>query len=576
MKSRTSSFKTIFFKDITRFAPVWVLYLIGGLLIMGSVMVNNLSDSQYHARGLAESIGGLSILNLLYAPVCAQMLFGDLFHSRLCNALHALPLRRRDWFFSHCLVGLYFSLIPNTLIAASALPFLGSNWPVALCWLVGMTLHYLFFFGVAVFSTMCAGNRLGMAAVYAVINGGAYLAYTFASTVYEPLLYGVNISDGPFLLLCPVAYMSTHGTELVHMKKVLLDTGYDSIYAYIFEGLGEGWEYLIAVAVIGLVLCLVALLMYRKRHLERAGDLIAVQPLRPVFAVIFTLCTAMVAAAFGDLLVDGYFLFMAIGFVVGWFVVQMLLARTVRVFKWKVILGGVLLAVVLVGSMVLTWLDPLKITLWVPQEENVSSVTLSDDSEYNYFDAHNVVINDPQQIRQVLQIHEQCLEQRYDEENGHYGFGWFTVHYQLKNGTTGTRSYRVWVGSKAGEMIRMLMSQPQMVLGYEDLDACRQGVNSISIDGADTALTGEAAQALVECIYQDCLEGNMGQNWSYHRNGYDTALLFWLRLYPEKGNGFEVMVFSDAANTVSWLKENFELWADENEHEWSDFVDFAK
>ena len=68
----------------------------------------------------------------------------------------------------------------------------------------------------------------------------------------------------------------------------------------------------------------------------------------------------------------------------------------------------------------------------------------------------------------------------------------------------------------------------------------------------------------------------MGQNWSYHRNGYDTALLFWLRLYPEKGNGFEVMVFSDAANTVSWLKENFELWADENEHEWSDFVDFAK
>ena len=74
MKSKTSSFKTIFFKDITRFAPVWVLYLIGGLLIMGSVMLNNLSDSQYHARGLAESIGGLSILNLLYAPVYYDIL----------------------------------------------------------------------------------------------------------------------------------------------------------------------------------------------------------------------------------------------------------------------------------------------------------------------------------------------------------------------------------------------------------------------------------------------------------------------------------------------------------------------
>lgn len=576
MKSRTSSFKTAFFKDITRFAPVWVLYLIGGLLIMGSVMLNNFDDTQYHARSLAESIGGMAILNLFYAPVCAQVLFGDLFNSRLCNGLHAMPLRRGEWFLSHCLVGLYFSLIPNALIVASILPYLSFNWPIAVWWLAGMTLHYVFFFGVAVFSAMCSGNRLGMLAVYSIINGIAYLAYYFVDTVYEPLLYGVNIPEDPFLLWCPVGYMAVRCEDLVLLEKEPFKMGYDMLYRWRFAGLGEGWEYLITVAVIGLALCLVALLMYRRRHLERAGDLIAVQPLRPVFAVIFTLCAAMVAAAFGDLLVNGYFLFMAIGFVVGWFVVQMLLARTVRVFKWKVILGGVLLAVVLVGSMVLTWLDPLKITLWVPQEENVSSVTISDDSEYNYFDARNIVIKDPQQIRKVLQIHEQCLRQKGDDEDRRYGSCWFTVHYQLKNGTSGTRSYRVRVGSEAGEQIRMLMSQPQIVLGYEDLDACRQGVNSISIDGADTALTGEAAQALVECIYQDCLAGNMGQSWSYHRSGYDTAMLFWLRMYPEKGNGFEVMVFSDAANTVSWLKENFALWADENEHEWSDFVDFGK
>lgn len=572
MKSRTSSFKTAFFKDITRFAPVWVLYLIGGLLIMISVMLSNLDDSQYHARGLAESIGGMAILNLFYAPVCAQVLFGDMFNSRLCNGLHAMPLRRGEWFLSHCLVGLYFSLIPNALIAAATLPYLGFNWPIAVWWLAGMTLHYIFFFGVAVFSAMCSGNRLGMLAVYSIINGVAYLAYYFVDTVYEPLLYGVNIPEAPFLLWCPVGYMAARCTDLVLLEKEPFTVGHDALYRWRFAGLGQGWDYLIAVAVIGLALCLVALLMYRRRHLERAGDLIAVQPLRPVFAVIFTLCAAMVAAAFGELLVDAFWVFLAIGFVVGWFVVHMLLNRTVRIFCWRVILGGLLLGIALVASMVAAWLDPLKITQYLPDAQQVAKVTVSSNSSYEYYDSRNVEIRDPEKIAQVLELHEAILELKNDTTEGRYGSGWFTIHYQLKNGTAVTRSYFVRVDSKAGTLRRQLMSDPTVVLGYEDLDACLQDIHSVSIDGADTQLEGDTARQLLECIYQDCLEGNMGQDWSEHRDAYETSLLFWIRLYPENGDGFEVRVYSDATNTVSWLKENFEVWADEQEHKWSDFV----
>ena len=572
MKSRTSSFKTAFFKDITRFAPVWVLYLISGLLIMGSVMLDNFDDAQYHARGLAESIGGMSILNLLYAPICAQVLFGDLFNSRLCNGLHAMPLRRGEWFFSHCLVGLYFSLIPNALIAASALPYLSFNWPIAVWWLAGMTLHYLFFFGVAVFSVMCSGNRLGMLAVYAIINGISYLAYYFVDTVYEPLLYGVNVPEEPFLLLCPVGYMAARCTNLLLLEKELFKVEYDMIYRWRFAGLGEGWEYLIAVAVIGLAFCVIALLMYRRRHLERAGDLIAVQPLRPVFAVIFTLCAAMVAAAFGELLVDGFWVFLAIGFLVGWFVVHMLLNRTVRIFRWKVILGGLLLGIVLVATMVATWLDPLGITKYLPDAQQVAKVTVCSRNNYETFDSRNVEFRDPEKIAQVLELHQEILAMKNDTTEGLYGSGWFTIHYQLKNGTTLTRSYRVRVDSQAGALRRQLMSDPAIVLGYEDLDALLQNIHSISIDGADTKLEGDTAKQLLECIYKDCLAGNMGQDWSEHRNGHEVSMPFWIRLYPENGDGFEIRIYSDAAYTMIWLKENFAVWADEQEHKWSDFV----
>ena len=38
----------------------------------------------------------------------AQLLFGDLYHSRLCNALHAMPVTREGWFLTHSAAGLAF------------------------------------------------------------------------------------------------------------------------------------------------------------------------------------------------------------------------------------------------------------------------------------------------------------------------------------------------------------------------------------------------------------------------------------------------------------------------------------
>ena len=37
--------------------------------------------------------------------LAALVLFGDLDNPRMCNALHALPLRRETWFFSHAAAG---------------------------------------------------------------------------------------------------------------------------------------------------------------------------------------------------------------------------------------------------------------------------------------------------------------------------------------------------------------------------------------------------------------------------------------------------------------------------------------
>ena len=167
MKSRTSFFnKTVFKKDLTRFAPAWGVCLI--LMLLALISMADRSFAYYRLQNVRDSITIMSWLNLIYAAVVAQMLFGDLFTSRMCNALHALPLRRECWFGTHVVSGLAYSLLPNLVIALIALPImrLESGWVSVFWWLLASELQYLFFFGTAVLCVMLSGNRLGQLALH--------------------------------------------------------------------------------------------------------------------------------------------------------------------------------------------------------------------------------------------------------------------------------------------------------------------------------------------------------------------------------------------------------------------------
>ena len=125
MKLRTSFFNTaVLKKDITRFAPAWGLYLTAMLLLMVTI-----TEENYDLAGtLGVTINLLSIVNLGYALVCAALLFGDLFNSKLCNALHAMPMRREGWFLTHLVSGLMFSVVPNLVVGLCLMPRLGVYW----------------------------------------------------------------------------------------------------------------------------------------------------------------------------------------------------------------------------------------------------------------------------------------------------------------------------------------------------------------------------------------------------------------------------------------------------------------
>lgn len=549
MKSRTSFFNfTVFRKDITRFAPAWGLYLVGMLLIM--LGTADSTEPMYSAQSLGEVLGPFSVINLIYAALCVQLLFGDLFRSRLCNALHAMPLRREGWFLTHFLSGLTFSIVPNLLVALAVLPRLGGYWYVSGLWLLGMTLHFLFFYGVAIFSVMCTGNRFAMAAVYGILNFASLLVYWFAYTIYEPVLFGISFSFDSFALFCPAVWLS--GYEY-HTVQSVVDVERMTVQCD-----GAAWLYLSVAAGVGIVFAVAALLMYRHRALETAGDFMAVRPLAPVFGVMFTLTATAVFAIFGDLFSGSDAVFMVVGFVVGYFTGQMLLRRTVKVFQLKSFLKCAGLGLLLIGSVALTALDPLGVTRWTPRVDQVASASVS----LNGYRYSKVELTGEKDVARIIGLHQNVIENGpiSDWEGTDPAARSINValEYTLRDGRHVRRQYLTTTDQLDLEYMKEIFSDPAYVLGYTDWESYCRSVSAIYVDNSGK-LTGDACRELLEAMRADGEEGKLAQLNALHTS-WETVIL---NLEVVERNTFRVLrIYSDADNTIRWLKANYDLWSD--------------
>ncbi len=546
MKLKTSFFdETVFRKDITRFAPLWGLYLIGGLMFLPELVE---SDGWRVASVLGQTIGPFAVISMLYALLCAQLLFGDLYNSRLCNALHALPLRREGWFFTHVVSGLCFSVIPNAVVALLLALFMEEFWFVSCIWLLAVTLQFIAFFGVAVFSALCTGNRFAMTGIYGGLNAASMIALWLVMALYEPHMFGVTVDMEAFLKLCPVAYLCGQEEMLVWQRDKILGTE--------FLGLGDGWVYMAVFAAVGLVLLVLALLLYRRRKLEYAGEFLAVKALEPVFDVVYTLCVGAAFALFGELMGYGIMPCMVVGLAVGALTGKMLLSRTVKVFRWKRLAFFAAMTVAVLASIGLVKLDPFGATRWLPEAEEVKSVTVSSRQEAIYAGGGYFTGTTAEDIEKILKVHEIILEKRKAPDEGKNIQRSVYFSYTLKSGRKVLRSYTVYLPEEAMEQLRFLYSDPRSILPFESDSALLR----VRIDSID--LEKEHCAELLEAMKKDCYAGLMAPDHYLHEG---NSVKLWICLEYRQSNGIiitsqDVRLYSDAKNTVQWLLDNEKLW----------------
>ena len=545
MKSKTSFFNiTALCKNITRFAPAWAIY---GLVLLLFVMVGSSDFGANYADDMAYTIPSMAVVNFFYALLCAQLLFGDLYNSRMCNALHALPMRREGWFFTNLTSGMLFSIVPNVLIALLSLLLVGDYyWQVPLLWLAAVTLQFVFFFGVAVLSAYLVGNRFAMALVYIIINGFSLIIFWLVYSIYEPMLFGITLSEYPFYTFCPVIKMAS-------FEYAMLDRS-QGIWGQLH--IGDGWGYLGICAALGVVAMLLGLVCYSKRKLESAGDFVAIKPLGPVFLMLYTVCGGACCHGFFSLFVGREnMVFLLIGLAVGFFTGLMLLERRVKVFRKKTFLGfaGVILAMTL--SLIVARFDMLGIVRWLPKADQVKNIWISTASSYNYRD-YGITVTEPEQIRDLLSVHEHGLKNRDEGNNQRVDVKVF-LRYTLTNGVVREREYYIDVDTEAGKLLKQYLCAPQLVLGevYTMPDTYRM-VQAEIADPGKLITDQKLLDTLVQAIIAYCEAGVLAADSSF-MDTQEYINWIWMQFISPNGMHYyrDIMFDENCENVVKWVEQ---------------------
>lgn len=563
MKLRTSFFNpTVFKKDLTRFAPTWALYTVG-LFMMMAICMDAPSDYR-KAESIVDTISLMAGFNLGYALLNGQLLFGDLFNSRHVNALHAMPLRRECWYFTHVVSGLTFSIVPNLVMAVVASLLMGGGWMVPFWWLAAVTMQYICFFGLAVLSALCVGNRFAMVLVYGIINFISLIIYWFYDSIYEPLLYGVVVDADLFNRFCPVTRLVDMGYEMVVINGEL-ETSFVRTVEF-----GEGWGYLGICAAVGAAALVLALVLYRRRKLESAGDFMAVRPLEPIFLGLYTISMASFFQMFADLFETAQYVFLGLGMLVGFFTGRMLIKRTIRVFQPKAILAFVVVCAVFAGSMVMTATDVAGAGRYVPEARKVASVTVTP-SQYNYNYSGVQLMEEPENIEKAVALHEAILAGKttaapLEDDTA------VCITYVLNNGKTVRRYYTgIDTNSEAGQLIAYFYNRTEYILNGKPEDVLN-GLQNVYFNdyekGHSDNLPAHIGRGLLKAVIADCEAGQMNQHWAYRED--HSTVIGWMEFewVNEEGQTFysSVEILEDASNTIAFLEETVYPWLEVNSY----------
>lgn len=598
MKSKKSCYDAaIGHITIRRYGLIGLLYTIGvTLLVVGSV--NGSSYTGNAAVSIQRLCDVIPVCNLIYAAMLAQLLMGDLYTTRLSYALRSLPITLGGWFGTQVTLGIV-SVLPGILIPGAVLALMLTAYKTTvLIFMAYAILTFLFFYGVALLSSVCAGNRIGMLLIYCIINFIGLFYGWAVMQIFSPLIYGMYLPNYSAQFVPITAILSRDPFRLQYYQNLDMERNAANYFASreieSIQYTNSLWV-LLGFAIAGCVLIGIAMVLLRRRKPECAGDLLAFRQLNPVILVICAVCTGILMHIIGDFF--GWEIklpMLFVGIVLGYYAALMLLKRQTNVFTRKAFVPLVLLLLLAFGGVTATGLNLWGTTYRIPNAEKVEKVEINV-SGIN----QSLVSSNPEIISLAIRIQQESLDDHrqlerarpllkriYGSEEGtpeelvvqdSFSTGSVTLRYIMKNGRQMNRMYTVRSTYDCIAAMNAIFSTPEYIfdrslldenqkfdreyfmerLKYADL-SCFHDAGELYRNTRTSVIPMEDVPGLLDAILQDCEAGNMAQSYLFHCN--DDNDDFWDNItfyFPNFTGNFTdfstIRLYSSCKNTIQYL-----------------------
>ena len=414
---RTFFNKAIYKRALSRFWLIGAAYAV--VLCFLTLMCGRYFNSEFTEMSEYVSYSILSnltrreiVATAVAAVVMAIAVHGWMFRKTSAAYIAALPVTREALLISSMLAALTLLILPCIIAMLVSLLLYGGGllWtPYLLCSAAAAVLMNIAFFGLASFCTVFTGNAAVLPALYVIVLYGFVGIEVVTRYIAEFLLFGVRGTGWELAILSPVYYFSKN---------------YVGSYSYALP--------LTAIyAAAGVILAGLAVIFFRHRRMEAAGEVVAVPVLRPLFrwglAAVGSLGMALLilktvfnvgsyAAGNGGTPARVAILLLAMlfGAAVGWFGADALMRKTLRVFDrhWKGlgVFCALLCALVIGGE-----LDVFGVERYQPDVDEIGYAEVNGWGEYSL-----TRIMQPENLEALLSMQKDIIANKkaYESQKG--------------------------------------------------------------------------------------------------------------------------------------------------------------
>ena len=451
MKSKISFFNAGIFKSmLKRFWPLWTAYFAVWFMCLPlPLLVARLQGVKESAvtvvtAAMKTSVEASVVSGFLMGILAAMAVFGFLYSSRSCGMIASTPVRREAVFCSAYLAGALPVLAANLFIAVLNWLFTLSSGIEGACifkmnaiLFAVNSMEFLIFFSISAFIAMLTANIVALPVLYLIFNF-VFLGMEYVvRMLYGMFVFGYNeLPDCILEFMSPLIYLFTR-IGLSATKTAVTLTNWSALLGYIIAAV---------------VLTAAALLLYRKRRMESAGDVIAVKSLRPVFKFCVTACAALCFGLLFFVIISTLFTSLSmsmlvlsagliIGAFIGYFASEMLLKKSFHVFKgsWK---GFVITAVLCIVFAFVCVTDLFDLSSQLPDADDIEAISCNSEGR-------GVDIKNRSDIEALLKVNKAIIADRdkYEglDDTDLENTGYVNIRYKLKDGHSVYRGYTVLI-----------------------------------------------------------------------------------------------------------------------------------